>query len=309
MVKRFRFGIQISEADSKTDWVDQAQLAEELGYDVIVVPDHLGNQLAPFPALVSAAEATDTIRLGTFVINNDLRHPLLLAREAATVDLLTEGRLELGIGAGWLGQDYQRLGTTFDKPGVRLGRLKEAARILDLYFVGEPFSFEGKHYRVANVEPKPRPVQRPRPPVLIGGGGEQILSFAAQEADIVSVFIRSMPDGSGFDVTEMTAAAYQQKTDLVRRVAREAGRDPELNVLLQYFEVTNDRVPVAQEHAREYGTDSTDLLALPFELFGTMDQIVEDLDERRARFGISYITVFDKHMRAFAPIIERLAGT
>jgi alkanesulfonate monooxygenase SsuD/methylene tetrahydromethanopterin reductase-like flavin-dependent oxidoreductase (luciferase family) len=147
-----------------------------------------------------------------------------------------------------------------------------------------------------------------RPPLLIGGGGLQLLAFAAQQADIVSVFVRSLPDGSGFDVSELTTASYQQKTDHVRKVAGARGQEPELNVLLQYFEVTNDRKSVAEEHARKLGTDPEDLLALPFELIGTVDQVVEDLVERRERFGISYITVFDQYMRDFAPVIERLSG-
>lgn len=308
MAKPFRFGMQLAEASSKTDWIEQTRLAEQLGYDVVVLPDHVGDQLAPFPALISAAEATDTVRLGTFVIDNDFRHPLLLAQEAATVDLLSEGRLELGIGAGWMGQDYERLGITFDPPSVRFQRLKEAVAIVGLHFRGEAFSFDGSHYRVTDAQPKPMPAQRPRPPLLIGGGGRQILAFAAQEADIVSVFLRSLPDGSGFDVSELTAAAYQQKTDHVRRAASDGGRDPELNVLLQYFEITKDRNSIAEKRARELGRDIEDLLELPFELIGTVDQIVEDLIKRRELFGISYVTVFDKYMRDFAPIIERLSG-
>ncbi len=309
MTKKFRFGMQLANATSRKEWVDQVRLAEELGYDVVVMPDHVGDQLAPFPALVSAAEATDKVRVGTFVIDNDFRHPLLLAQEAATVDLLSDGRLELGIGAGWMGRDYQRLGASFDPPTLRLQRLKEAVTIIDSYFRGEEFSFEGTHFVVKEIEPKPLPAQRPRPTLLIGGGGKQILTFAAHEADIVSVFIRSLPDGSGFDMAELKANKYQKKTDLVRRTAAEIGRVPELNVLLQYFEVTNNRRPVVEEHAKELGTDADEVLALPFELIGTIEQIIEDLIERRERYGISYITVFDKYMHDFAPVVERLAGS
>lgn len=306
MVKPFRFAIQLAEASSRDHWIQRAQQAEQMGYDVIVLPDHIGGQLAPFPALVSVAEATETVRLGTFVLDNDFRHPLLLAQEAATVDLLTDGRLELGIGAGWMGQDYQRLGVEFETPARRFGRLREAISILELYYKGEEFSFDGSHYSVNKMDPSPQPAQRPRLPLLIGGGGHHILRFAAARADIVSVFIQSLPDGSGFDVGELRADSYQKKTDHVRKVASAAGRDPELNVLLQYFEVTNSRQSVAEEHAKELGTDADDLLSLPFELIGTVDQIVDDLIERRERFGISYITVFDKYMREFAPIVERL---
>lgn len=308
MAKPFRFAVQLAEASSRDDWMRRGQQAEGLGYDVVVLPDHVGGGLAPLPALVSMAEATDRVRLGTFVLDNDFRHPLLVAQEAATVDLLTDGRLELGIGAGWMGQDYQRLGIEFEAPRRRLQRLQEAVTILDLYFRGEEFSFNGSHYRVEKAEPNPLPAQRPRPPLLIGGGGERILRFAAEHADIVSVFIRSRPDGSGFNLGELRTDVYQTKTDHVRKVAFQAGRDPELNVLLQYFEVTNDRGPIADEHARELGTDADDVLALPFELIGTIDQIVDDLVERRERFGISYLTVFDKYMEQFSPVIERLHG-
>lgn len=309
MAKGFRFAVQLAEATSRSDWVRQARLAEELGYAVVVLPDHVGDQLAPFPALVSVAEATDAIRLGTFVVDNDFRHPLLLAHEAATVDLLTDGRLELGIGAGWMGQDYERLGVDFAPPNVRLGRLREAVEIIDLYFLGEPFSFDGRHYTIGETRPAPVPVQRPRPPLLIGGGGQQILQFAARKADIVSVFLTSRPDGSGFDTGGLRAAAYDRKIAHVRSAAGNRADALELNVLLQYFEVTKNRSAVAGEHAAQLGTERDDLLALPFELIGTVDQIVEDLIVRRERFGISYITVFGKYMQDFAPIVERLSGS
>lgn len=307
-MRQFRFGLQLAEASSKEEWVRQARLAEELGYDVVVLPDHVGDQLSPFPSLVSAGDATEKIRLGTFVIDNDFRHPLLLAQEAATVDLLTEGRLELGIGAGWMSQDYERLRMEFASPGIRLGRLKEAVEIVDLYFTGEPFSFEGHHYEVGQHQPSPVPAQHPRPPLLIGGGGQQILEFAAKKADIVSVFLTSRSDGTGFDSGELRATTHDQKIARVRAAAGERADSLELNVLLQYFEVTNNRAAVADEHAQQLGTDRDDLLALPFELIGTIDQIVEDLIARRERFGISYITVFDKYMKDFAPVIERLSG-
>lgn len=309
MAKPFRFGIQLAQAASRAEWVEKTRLAEQLGYDVLVLPDHVGNQLAPMPALISAAEATDKIRVGTFVLDNDFRHPLLLAQEAATVDLLTDGRLELGVGAGWMGQDYDRLGTEFESPKARLERLKEAVAILDLHFRGADFSFDGSDYQIKDVEPGPKPVQQPRPPILIGGGGKRILTFAAQHADIISVFIRSLPDGSGFDLSEVRADTYQQKTDQVRRVAAESGREPEINILLQHFEVTNKREDVAAHRAEPLDTDGQELLALPFELIGTVEQITEDLVQRRERFGISYVTVFDRYMREFAPIVERLAGT
>jgi probable F420-dependent oxidoreductase len=309
MTRKFRFGVQLSEARSRGNWIEQARLAEQLGYDVLVMPDHIGDQLAPFPALVVAAEATERIRLGTFVLDNDFRHPVLVAQEAATVDLLTDGRLELGIGAGWMGRDYERLGIEFSRPRTRYERLTEAVEIINSYFLGRPFSFSGRHYTMSDLEPGARPAQHPRPPLLIGGGGPRILEFAARHADIVSVFLTSLSDGSGFDVGELTADSYQRKTDLVRDAAARRDDPPELNILLQHLDVTNSRNASADERARDSGIDRRELLALPFELIGTIDQIVGDLLERRERYGLSYVTVFDKHLRDFAPIVERLSNT
>lgn len=308
MTKTFRFGVQLPHAASKKTWIERVRRAEQLGYDVIALPDHIGDQLAPFPALVSAAEATERARLGTFVLGNDFRHPLIVAHEAATVDLLTEGRLELGMGAGWSGQDYERLGIEFSAPRTRYERLTEAVTIIESYFGGETFSFEGRHYSVKHVQPAPTARRSLHPPFVIGGGGRRILEFAAQHADIVSIFLTSLRDGSGFDVKEMRSSAYQRKVDDVRRAAGERAEALELNVLLQHFEITDHRNAVAEEHARESQTTREDLLALPFELIGTLDQITHDLLERRERYGISYITVFDQHMEDFAPVIEELSG-
>lgn len=307
MPRAFRFGVQLPNAASRTAWVEQVRRADQLGYDIVVLPDHITDQLAPFPALVSAAEATERIRLGTFVLDNDFRHPLVMAQEAATVDVLTEGRLELGIGAGWDGRDYERMGIEFAPPRIRYERLTEAVAIVESYFRGEPFSFDGAHFQVADVEPIPTD-QPQRPPLLIGGGGPRILEFAARHADIVSVFLTSLPDGSGFDISELRVAAYQAKIDRLLEVAGSRAPDLELNVLLQHFQITNDRAAVADERAREMETSTEDLLALPFELIGTLDQIVDDLLDRRERFGISYVTVFDKYMEDFAPVVERLSG-
>lgn len=296
--------MQLPNATSKTEWIERVRRAEQLGYDVVAFPDHISSQLAPLPALVVAGEATERIRLGTFVLDNDFRHPLVMAQEAATVDLLTGGRLELGIGAGWHGLDYERLGIEFATPKVRYERLTEAVAILESYFRGESFSFDGTHFKVTDVEPTPTSSETPK--LLIGGGGPRILHFAARHADIVSVFLTSLPDGSGFDISELSAETYRVKTDRVRAVAGD--RNPELNVLLQHFEITNDRAAVAESRAEDWNGTGDDLLALPFELMGTLDQIVDDLLERRERYGISYVTVFDRYLDEFGPVIERLSG-
>jgi probable F420-dependent oxidoreductase len=288
--------------------VQKAGLAEKLGYSVCAMPDHVGDLLAPFPALVAAADATDSIRVGTLVLDNDFRNPVVLAQEAATVDLLTEGRLELGLGAGWLGRDYERTGIGFDPPHERFERFKEAFQIIDRYLRGQEFSFDGSHYQVGDLT-SVHCIQKPRPPLLIGGGGRRLLRFAAQTADIISVFIKSLPDGSGFDLSEANPRSMDAKVELIRSHSRERSEKPELNVLLQHFEVTRDVKNVAEKRAAEVGITSDDLLELPTELIGSYDEIVERLVRNRERFDVSYITVPGSYMEEFAPIVERLAGT
>jgi probable F420-dependent oxidoreductase len=272
------------------------------------MPDHIGDLLAPFPALIAAADATDSIRIGTLVIDNDFRNPVVLAQEAATVDLLSEGRLEFGLGAGWLGRDYERTGIGFDPPQERVTRFTEAFQIIDRYLRGEEFSFDGAHYQVRDVTPLPS-VQRPRPPLLIGGGGDRLLRFAAHTADIISVFVKSLPDGSGFDLSEANPGAMDAKVELIRHHARERTEKPELNVLLQYFEVTRDVRNVAEKRAGPLGITGDDLLELPTELIGSHDEIVERLVRNRERYDVSYMTVHERYMEEFAPIVERLTGT
>src|SRR5207253_6767082 len=188
-------------------WVQQARRAEELGYSTFLLPDHYVNDLATTPALAIAAEATNTLRVGSFVFDNDFRHPAAVAKEAATLDLLSDGRFELGIGAGWHGPEYQQTGIPFEPPGVRVGRLEEAVTIIKALFGEEPVNFSGKHYTINGLVGLPKPVQRPHPPILIAGGGKRVLSLAAREADIVGLHIKTYADGSGGDMTSTSADA------------------------------------------------------------------------------------------------------
>jgi probable F420-dependent oxidoreductase len=301
----FRFGVQCARAASADEWAEKARHAEALGYDAFVLPDHVGKQLAPFPAMLAAAQATERIKVGVLVLDNDFRHPLLLAHEAASLQVLTGGRLELGIGAGWNGRDYTALGIPFEVPGVRFTKLREAIEIVDRYLDGERFSWSGEHYRVTDVEPLAMPT---RPPLLIAGGGPRMLRLAAERADIVGIFITSKKDGSGFEEAELKPEIFEEKCRRVWRIAHDAGRAPELNMLVQHVEITEDRAGVAEKRAPEYGCDAEALLRLPFELIGTVDEIVDDLEERRRRYGISYITVYEPYMDAMGLIIERLHG-
>ncbi|MGH9824912.1 MAG: TIGR03621 family F420-dependent LLM class oxidoreductase, partial [Blastocatellia bacterium] len=185
--KKFRFGAQVAGPASAKGWREKAQAIEAAGYSTLFLPDHFEDMLAPFSALMCAADATSTLRVGTLVFDNDFRHPAVLAKEAATLDLLSGGRVELGMGAGWMITDYEKAGMTYDPVGVRISRLEESLAIVKgLFAVGE-FSFSGNHYKVTGFDGLPKPVQKPHPPILIGGGGKRILSLAAREADIVKV--------------------------------------------------------------------------------------------------------------------------
>jgi probable F420-dependent oxidoreductase len=212
----FRFGVNVRDASSQAAWQDKARKAEDLGYSTFLVPDHLAAMLATIPAVMSAAAATKHLRVGTNVLNNDFRHPVLLAREAATVDLLTDGRLQLGLGAGHMQSEYDQAGLRFDAGGTRVERLAEAVAIVKELLKGKQVTFVGRHYRVTGHTIHPLPVQRPHPPILIGGNGRQLLILAAKEADIVGLTGFTLrrggtePDFSGF-----TAAGVDERVQLV----------------------------------------------------------------------------------------------
>ena len=186
--RKFRFGVMCSHAASAAEFREKARTAEALGYSTLFVPDHfIDHPLAPMPAMATAAAVTDTLRIGSLVLGNDYKHPVVLAREAATLDLLSDGRLELGLGAGWMTADYDKAGLELDRPGVRIERLEESIAILKGLMTDGPFTFEGKHYTVTDLDGEPKPVQRPHPPFIIGGGAPKILGLAAREAAIVGV--------------------------------------------------------------------------------------------------------------------------
>src|SRR5260370_27161029 len=187
LMKRFRFGVQVSQVESAPQWRDKARKLEDLGFSTLFMPDHFGQELAPLPAIAMAAAHTTTLRVGSLVFDNDYKHPAILAKEAATIDLLCDGRLELGIGAGWMRTDYDQLGLPYDSPPVRVDRFEEALHVIKQGFTGEQFTYRGAHYRITDYASWPKPVQQPGPPLLIGGGRQRVLSIAAREADIVGI--------------------------------------------------------------------------------------------------------------------------
>jgi len=309
-VRPFRFGINVRTAGSAAEWADKARKVERLGYSVLLVPDHLAELLAPFPALAAAAAATTRLRVGTGVLNNDLRHPLLTAREAATLDVLSDGRLELGIGAGHMQSEYAQMGLAFDAGATRVERLAEAVVIVKRLLEGEAVSFAGRHYRVTAHTLHPRPIQRPRPPLFIGGNAPRLLAVAAREADIVGLTgIAFRRGGAQPDVSDFRAAAVDERVRLLRETAAGRFEQLELNALVQRVIVTDDRHKAAQElTARWPHLTADDLLASPYVLLGTVDQLVDNLRARRDRWGISYVMTHEPFMDAFAPVVARLAG-
>lgn len=307
MTRPFRFGVSVSDAPDRRAWQEQARAAEALGYDVLLVADHLTDMLAPFPALVAAADATSTLKVGTFVLANDFRHPALVAREAATVDLLSDGRFELGLGAGHMKSEYDEVGVPFRTAGARVQRLEESVQVVRALLDGEAVTFAGEHYELAGHHVHPR---RPRVPLLVGGNGNRVLALAARHADIVSfVGCHQVEGSSDVALSHFSAAGLEDRLAIVRAAASDRFTELELNVLVQAVLVTDDRGGAADELSRQVaGLSPEAALASPFLLLGSPEEIAEDLLARRERFGISYVVVFGAAMETFAPVVDRLRG-
>lgn len=310
--RAFRFGVSVHGTRSRTEWIDLARQIEDLGYSTLLMPDHLGEQFSPVPALLAAADATSSLRVGSLVFDNDFRHPTLLAKEAATLDVLSNGRLELGLGAGWMKVEYDRSGIPFERAGVRIERLEESVQILKKLFADGPVDFAGKYYTLSGFEGFPKPAQRPHPPIHIGGGGQRLLSLAAREADIVGFLPRARPDGKGQNLADATPEALEEKIAWVREAAGARFADLELGILVAQVFTTEEREQAAQfiatTLAAGYNISTDVILQAPYVLVGTVDQICDDLIARRERYGISYISVFENSLEAMAPVIARLAG-
>ena len=280
-----------------------------MGYETLYMPDHFDEQPGMISTLMAAADATTTLRIGSLVFDNDYRHPVVLAKEAATLDVLSGGRLDFGLGAGWQTNDYQRSGIQFDPPGVRIERLQEAVQVIRCLFAPGKFSFTGKHYVIAELEGHPKPVQQPHPPLLLGGGGRRMLSFAAKEADIVH-FNYNLSEGRiNPKLTRTgTASATDEKVRWVKEAAGERFERIELGMTTFFASVTEDRDSVAAALAPRLELEPREVLEMPHFLIGTIDQIAEDLVAGRERFGVSHIVVPGGMADALAPVVERLTG-
>ena len=306
----FRFALQASGAASPGAWRDLARKTEDLGYSTLYVPDHLDDQWAPMVAVTVAAEATTTLRVGTLVLDNDFRHPVVLAKEAATLDVVTGGRFEFGIGAGWLRADYEQSGIAMDQPAVRVARLAESLAIMRAMWRDGNATFEGEHYCVTAALGAPAPFTPGGPPLVVGGGSRRILRLAGECADVVSV-VPSL--SAGYIGPEVAAEAVVEKYTERVRWAREAAGARAADLELQCWTVTVQVVPNASEifesTAPLFGLTPDQLRAAPVALIGEAGEIVETLRKRREELGFSYVVVHEAEMDALAPVIAELAGT
>ncbi|MEU4826713.1 TIGR03621 family F420-dependent LLM class oxidoreductase [Actinomadura sp. NPDC023710] len=310
MHRNFRFGVVGESIRSGRELAGTARRAEELGYDVLTLRDHFvagpfGDQLAPMVALASAAAATSALRLGTMVLSNDFRHPVMLAKEAATLDHLSDGRFELGLGAGWLREEYEAAGMAFDRPGTRVGRLAESLQILRGLLSGEKTTFTGEHYTIDGLAVFPRPERRP--PLVVGAGSRRMLGIAGRYADTVGILPRALPEGTiSEEVSERLPDTIARKVDWVREAA--AGRDVELSMMVTPTIGPDPRRAAAKVAVtRGWGTSSAEVvLDMPSQFVGPPEHIAEQMLARRDRFGFTYYQVSDAVMEAFARVIPLL---
>jgi len=312
----FRFGLLGESVRSATELVETARRAEGAGFATFLLRDHFiaepfGHQLAPLAALATAAAATATLRVGSLVLCNDYRHPVLLAKEVATLDLVSGGRFELGLGAGFSRPEYEAAGLPYDPPGVRVDRLAEALQVVKGVFGAAPFTFAGRFYTVTNLEAFPKPVQQPHPPILVGAGGRRMLAIAAREADIIGMQTATLGTGRRVpDPTGLLAETIAEKIDWVRQEAGTRFANLELSIVGSVIIAENRREAAERlVHARGWeGLSADKVFEMPSIFIGSVGQIVNEMQGRRERYGISYYVVPDSSLEMVAPIVARLAG-
>jgi probable F420-dependent oxidoreductase len=307
--RAFRFGLKLRESDDWTGWSEQARRAEALGYDTVLLPDHVDYGFAALPAALAAALATDRLRVGTSMLCNDFRHPAILAKEVATIDRLSGGRFELGLGAGWMREDYQRTGIARDPAAVRIERLEEALIVTRALLAGGPVDFAGKHYQVADLEGHPRPVQPGGPPLLVGGGGERLLGVAGRHADIVGInpTARSGVHDAATDL-DASAESTDRKLGWLREAAGGRFDSIEIACEVYYAQVVEDPAEAARRVSERYRRPPEEARLVPNALVGSIDALEELLEARRERWSMSYWILPTAVMESMAPLVERLSG-
>ena len=309
VVQPFRFAVYSNDAERADDWTVFARRVEELGYAALYLTDHLNRQLAPTAALAAAAAVTRNLRIGPYVFANDFRHPLLVAREAATLDRLSAGRLDLGLGAGWNVSDYRQLGIPYDRPGVRTDRLVESFGIIRRLLSGEEVTHHGRFYQLDRARVSPAPVQRPHPPFILGGGGPRILRMAAREAQIVGFVPQFSARGRPI-LRYVAESGLAERVAIVRRAAGPRFEELELNVFVADAGVVGGSQPIGptlRALLRSLGPAAIGGSA--YLLYGTLDQLHEGMLRRREKLGISSYGIPARAMEAFAPLVASLAGS
>jgi probable F420-dependent oxidoreductase len=313
MTHRFRFGVLVETMGTAAEWIAKAQRAEALGYSTYLIRDHFvpdfgGYTYAPIAALTVAALSTSRLRVGTMVIDNDFRHPLVLGKEIATLDVLSGGRVELGLGAGWLQAEYTQMGIPYDEPAVRVSRLEEALQVYKGSFTQDEFSFTGVHYQVQQFRRFPAPVGKI--PLLIGAGKQRMCRLAGREADIVGLMSVITSDGTVYsDPYAMLPHAVHQKLDWVRAGAGERFAQIELNTVAA-LHLTDNRQATAQAMIEDnhWQIEPDDVLTMPTRLIGTVPEVIQQIQQQRETYGLSYYVVSDDEMEQFAPVVAELAG-
>ncbi len=309
MSRPFRFGFSLDSLDGPDKIAERVRWAEDAGYSSVVMTDHFDDRHGPLVALTAAALATESLRVGTLVLANDYRHPAVVAKELASLDVISGGRLEIGIGAGWMASDYEQAGIKYDRPGVRIERLDEAISVLEGCFGEGAFDFEGDHYSISGLESWPKPVQQPRPPLLLAGGGHRMLALAGRRADIVginpSLHSGAIDEHAG---PTATAEATDSKLAVVREAAGERFGSIELQTRVHLAVITDDARALAAAAAPAFGITAEQALNSPHALVGTVNECVDRIEGWREHWGISYISLMGSSAGEMAPVVERLAG-
>ena len=312
--RRFRFGVHSSDAAPGAAWVSAARRIESLGFSTLFLRDHFDTQLGPIAAMTAAACGTETLNVGCLVFDNDYRHPLVLAKEMATIDHLSGGRVEVGLGAGWMAPDYEQAGMAFDAPGVRVSRMEEAVTVVKNLLSGKPVDFMGEHYSITGHTAYPAPAMPPK--IMIAGGGPRMLRIAAREADIIGLNPARKSNAAWEDqnLPDATEDATDRKIGWIRDEAGPRYADIELSIVVPFVIVTDDRAGTADAIAGSLPPDAAadltaeGVLASPHVLIGSIDEICATLDERRDRWDLSYYVFNDDSIDTVAPIVERLGG-
>lgn len=307
--RRFRFGVEMMGPFDGMTWVDSVRELESLGYSTMFAPDHLDEGYGPITAMATAAAATTELHIATAVFAADFRHPAVLARELASIDQLSEGRLEVGIGAGYQLADYSGSGIQMDSPGVRVDRLIEHVSVLKGLWADGPFDFDGDHYQIRALDGSPTPYRPGGPPIFVAGGGERLLTFAATNADIVGVN-PSLPTSEARAASAPNALprSIDEKLAWIRAAAGPRFDDLEIHGWLRYAQVTDCAHDLAEKLTDTFKVGPEEILQSPVVLVGTVSEIVERLHERRERWGYSYFTIQQPAAREFAPVLARLAA-